>query len=298
MKAGRASSTAKVIAASTLLLASDAVTAALVPAKAAKLCHVFLSDSMADQCLRWAAVQPWLRPLWHLLEACTHRGIMRHYWHRKRWIEARCRAALTQGVQRVIVIGAGFDTLALRLAPEHPDVQWFELDHPDTQAAKQRGMAVHHVPLPNNLRMLACDLTREGLPPQLVRDQLATLVILEGLLMYLPQPVVQSWLATQLPSLSTKRVRIIFSYMVLWPQGRPGFRPASRMIDAWLRWRGEPFAWWQAPEVLQTDLSAQGFECLAHQRPPFGEGDSALRGAAATSGLQGENLLEAVAPPG
>lgn len=296
MKRGQASSTAKVIAASTLLLASDASTASLVPVDAAVLCRAMLSDGLKDRCLRGAAVQPWLRPAWRALEACTHPGIMTHYWHRKRWIETRCRAAVAQGVRRVVVMGAGFDTLALRLAATHPHVQWLELDHPDTQSAKQRGIARCQLPVPANLRMHPCDLARDGLPAEFTDDARSTLVILEGLLMYLHEPVVQRLLTSELPTLSKQALRVIFSYMVHWPDGRAGFRPSSHLVDAWLRWRGEPFEWVVDPRALRGWLIEHRFDVLAHRRPPYGDGNEVGQAEVDNPGLQGENLVDVMAP--
>ena len=92
-----------------------------------------------------------MRPVWRASESLTHPGILAHYWHRKRWIESRCRVAIKEGVTHVVVIGAGFDTLALRLAGEFPDVRWIELDHPATQGAKQRGLNRGGLAVPSSL---------------------------------------------------------------------------------------------------------------------------------------------------
>ena len=53
MKAAQASNTAKVIAASTILLASDPRTSAQVAPGAAALCQILLSGSRADRWLAW-----------------------------------------------------------------------------------------------------------------------------------------------------------------------------------------------------------------------------------------------------
>jgi hypothetical protein len=65
VKAGQASTTAKVIAASTVLLASSPADQALVPAGAAALCCHFLSTTWTDRCLSRSASSPWTRWLWH-----------------------------------------------------------------------------------------------------------------------------------------------------------------------------------------------------------------------------------------
>ena len=66
MKSGQASSTAKVIAASTLLLHAAADAAANVPAEAAALCRQFLDTSLAD---RWLARSAPLEEVTALLDA-------------------------------------------------------------------------------------------------------------------------------------------------------------------------------------------------------------------------------------
>ena len=158
MKRDRASATAEVIAASTLLLDTEPSTASLIAPGAAPLCEVLLSDGARGRFLRWSARNKWMRPLWRHLERVTLPGITRHYWLRKQWIEARVRTQIAGGVRRVVVLGAGLDTLALRLAPLWPDVDWIEVDHPATQAMKQRALDRAGIKVPPTLRFVAADL--------------------------------------------------------------------------------------------------------------------------------------------
>lgn len=287
MKQGRPSATAKVIAASTLLLASDPATAHAVAPGAAALCRHFLATTWADRLLAQTAARPATRWLWRVLERLTHPGISGHYWRRKRWIEAHCVDALKQGAQRVIVIGAGLDTLALRLAPNWPQVQWVELDHPATQRLKREGLTHGCIGIPGNLTLQALDLAAAPLPANLLNDARATLVVLEGVLMYLSEADVVHLLRDQLTRLSTAEVRVIFSHMLRWPDGTAGFRPASKWVDFWLAWRAEPFKWALEPAHLAAWLADQGFVVLAQAEPPF----SGALPAANESALRGENLV-------
>lgn len=292
MKQEQASSTAKVIAASTVLLAHSPQTAALVAPGADRLCAAFLSVSTGDRLLCASARHRVTRPLWRALEQLTHPGITRHYWHRKSWIEERCRLAIAEGVRRVVIIGAGFDTLALRLAPSFPAVTWVEVDHPATQGQKRRGLLNCQIATPASLHFVGADLARDAHWAQQVgaNDQ-PTLVIAEGLLMYLAPDGVQSLLRDQLPSLAPGGLRVIFSYMVRWPTGRGGFRPASRMVEAWLRRQHEPFTWMMAPVAAPQWLGAMNYQIVEHRQPPYR--DPGLS-SAVPAGLQGENLIEAV----
>lgn len=289
MKANEASSTAKVIAASTIFLASDTRTAHLVAAGAGELCKKLLSTTRADRLLAWSAAQPLTRALWRCVERLTLPGILAHYWHRKRWLEERCRRAIADGFERVIVLGAGFDTLAYRLSREFPHVDVTEVDHPATQGAKRRALDADAEPATPPLHYLAIDLSAEPLPDSLRDDRRATIIVVEGVLMYLPELEVHR-LFDSMRGLAAQDVRIFFSFMTKWPDGRSGFRPRSWLIERWLWWRDEPFAWSLAPSAVNAFLAAHRFRLveLALTRQ-FTHGFGAQH--AAGSALDGENLV-------
>lgn len=286
MKAGQASTTAKVIAASTLLLASRSADRHLVPEGAAPLCQHFLSTTWTDRCLAASATSALTRWFWRGLERITHPGIMRHYLLRKHWIEEQCRMSLQAGVRRVIVIGAGLDTLALRMAPQWPEVAWVEIDHPATQAFKLQGLSAAGLRLPSNAELHSVDLAISPLPSNLMNNDQPTLVVIEGVLMYLEETAIVALLRDQVRALSTLPVKVIFSHMVRWDEGRSGFRPSSWLIDRWLSWRSEPFKWTISPKALQPWLQALGYELLAQAESPFSK-DIAVPSHC----LKGENLV-------
>ena len=211
MKSDQASSTAKLIAASTILLASDPKTAALVAPGARALCERFLSGRLADRMLAKSASFAPTRALWRMLERMVLPGITAHYWHRKRWIERRCRQSIADGFQRVVIIGAGFDTLALRLASEFPRIDWIEIDHPATQRAKRRALGGELAP---HMRFVAVDLAADPLPTELFDDGRGTLVIAEGVLMYLA-PAAIDRLLQAIATLRAPSTRMVFSLSLI-----------------------------------------------------------------------------------
>ncbi len=286
MKPFEASNTAKVIAASTILLASDARTAPLVAPGAAALCRSMLSGSRVDRWLASSAANPLARTLWRAVEHFTLPGIMAHYWYRKRAIEIRCRQAIAQGVERILILGAGLDTLALRLAREMPGIDMVEIDHPATQSAKVGALSGATELPPKNLQFIACDLAIQPIPSTPFDDGKVCLVIIEGVLMYLP-PTEVARLFDTLYKLARSGTRIIFSFMSAWPDGGSGFRPKSWLIERWLAWRGEPFLWSLQPDAMGDFLAARGFRLveMALTRE-FSE-------AATASGVrtEGENLV-------
>jgi methyltransferase (TIGR00027 family) len=70
----------------------------------------------------------------------------RHFAHMELWIalrtaflDAQVSHATDRGVAQVVLLGAGFDARAARLA--RPGVRFFEVDHPATQAEKRARLA-------------------------------------------------------------------------------------------------------------------------------------------------------------
>jgi methyltransferase (TIGR00027 family) len=228
MRADRPSRTATLIAAATVLLARDPRVADLVPPGAAELAARCLEavsparlaavNALATPALRWAA---------RLTERVTIPGLLLHFLLRKRWIEEQVRAGLAAGCDEVVVVGAGFDTLAARLAPEFPRVRFTEIDHPATQRAKQA------VSKAENLRFIAADLARVRLQGVFGAGPQAVFVI-EGLLMYLTEAQI-----AELFSAVTRRV--VFTQMEPAPDGRARFHNATPLVKGLLELWGEPF---------------------------------------------------------
>lgn len=196
--------------------------------------------------------------MWRRLAALVQPGITAHYWHRKRWIEECCRAALSDGTQRVVVAGAGFDTLALRLAPQFPDVEFVEIDHPATQREKRAALARFRSNLVagGNLSFLPVDLSIEPLPVRSFDDGKRTLLIMEGLLMYL-KPTTVDQLFAALGHFRSP-IQVVFSFMTQWDDGSCGFRPRSRWVERWLASREEPFTWSLRSDILESYLRTFG----------------------------------------
>ena len=77
-------------------------------------------------------------------------------YYRKPWFEARTAVALEAGARQLVILGAGCDTLALRLAAQglRPDV--YELDRPEVTAFRERVLAAAPIDL-SGVRRLGVD---------------------------------------------------------------------------------------------------------------------------------------------
>ena len=124
-------------------------------------------------------------------------GQFEGFGHRKVFMQQQVEAAIEQGARQVLIVGAGFDTLCLRLAPQHSHLQFFEVDHPATSAAKARGVALEGQPA--NMIQIAADLGERTLSKVLSEDgrwqsSLPSVVLAEGLFQYLTDDEVRGLL--------------------------------------------------------------------------------------------------------
>jgi methyltransferase (TIGR00027 family) len=257
MRADRPSSTAALIAVATVFLSRDAALAQFVPDGAAEICARCLTRRQllpTRRALRWLA--------WSA-ERATIPGLMLHFMLRKRWIEQALRGAITRGCRHAVVIGAGYDTLAARLAPVFPAVRFTEVDHPATQAVKRAA-----VPASANLQFVAADLARVPLGRVLPPSREPSVYIAEGLLMYLARADVDALFAAL-------DGEIIFTMMEPAPAGRIAFHNATWLERALLALWKEPFTWALAREALGDFLAARGLRLreyadLAQAHPELG----------------------------
>lgn len=275
MKENRASETAQLIALATVMLAADPQRQHLVAPGAAEWSRLLLeSHPRGQRAVRWARTR-WLRALWGFAERLAWPGISEHYWHRKNWIEARVRSALAAGWQRVLIPGAGLDTLALRLAPEFGGVEFVELDHPATRRFKLRALAAAQPGIPGNLRFVEADLAHAALPGEFAADGRSTIVVAEGLLMYLPPAAVREFLQSVA---GLERGRLLFTFM-------RGDVRQRRIVQLKLKQRGEPFLWKARPNELGGVLAECGLSLVEHAT------GSALAEAAGGTAFEGEDVV-------
>ncbi|HEY8461080.1 MAG TPA: class I SAM-dependent methyltransferase, partial [Blastocatellia bacterium] len=69
------------------------------------------------------------------------------------------------GLEQIALLGAGFDTMSLRIKDALRDVTIFEVDHPATQTIKREVMG--RIGAPENLRFVAVDFERDDFAEKL-----------------------------------------------------------------------------------------------------------------------------------
>ncbi len=263
MKEDKPSATAYLIARSTFFLSLDPLLGQHVPQRSAELSRRFAhTRSRFARLLDEVLNSKLLRPLAVALERATVPGIKLHYALRKRYLEEIARDALRDRFRQVVVIGAGFDTLALRLHEAFSEAKFFEIDHPATQRIKKR-VVENQRSAKRNLQFISLDLAQGNLEGSLLssadyQPQADTLFVAEGLLMYLA-PAEIDLILQFIRNHSGAKSRLAFTFMETQSDGRIGFRESSRAVDAWLRLRGESFKWGSGRARIGEFLAARGF---------------------------------------
>lgn len=195
MKSGRVSQTALKIGLIMIALNEKAEWKSQLPQGVAELTErLILAAGVPGYGKRMISLnkKPWAVRLYEYFETKmpgTFEGVA----ERKIFMNEQVLAAIEAGAKQVLVVGAGFDTLCLRLAPQFPRVEFFEVDHPATSAAKAKGVALEGQP--ENMTLLAADLNETPLSVCMKEagccgTSAQSVVVAEGLFPYLKEELV------------------------------------------------------------------------------------------------------------
>jgi methyltransferase (TIGR00027 family) len=116
---------------------------------------------------------------------------------RERYIDDFLKARLGEGLDQVVLLGAGFDTRAYR-TPGIEKTRVFEVDQPATQADKLERLKKVVDPLPANVTFVPVDFNTQALAERLpasgYNDQGKTLFIWQGVTYFLTAEGIESTL--------------------------------------------------------------------------------------------------------
>lgn len=207
--------------------------------------------------------RPWSKLSIRLREQLLLPGITVHYAFRKRYVEDQVRKALKDNVSQVVILGAGFDPLAWRLSKEWSDVQFIEVDHPETQKLKSTALTTPPSEASENLHLLSVDFTHQSLQEALegcseFSQGCPTIYVCEGVLMYLTKADIDA-VFSAISNLSGKDALLLFT--AVEPQNSPR-NNVKPLLFTYLNLIGEPIKWTVSQEALDDFVSAQGCKLI------------------------------------
>ena len=182
---------------------------------------------------------------------------------RTRLIDDTVRSALDDGVQQIVILGAGFDCRAYRM-PGMERIRVFEVDHPDTLAEKRRRLGTVLPSAPHHVRFVETDFNQRQLAAAMEQagydSQRRTCFLWEGVTNYLSDSAIDSgfrWFATATPG-----SMVIFTYVdrkvLTEPEafyGGPGHLRRFQRI-------GEPWTFGFDPGELGQYLAMRGLRLV------------------------------------
>jgi methyltransferase (TIGR00027 family) len=289
MRADRPSLTARVIARGVVLVAEDPRVRELLRSDAVELnSKLLLEAGVLKPWMLKLYRKPWYRGLAHWIVRNTATGQMMTVPIRKRFMDDEARRAIEGGARQLLVVGAGFDTLALRIAERYPDVQCFEIDHAATQRVKRAAVQSLRIDRPN-LHLVAVDLASTSLPDALERapgwrSDVVTVVTAEGVLCYLDESDVTRLLEGVRGSTASGST-LLLTHMRTDEHGELFCGKHARFMRAALKVVGEPLKWGIRQDELAGFLRAHGFildrsptpeQLRVHYLEPVGLGDEIM----------------------
>jgi len=226
--------------------------------------------------------------VYRFIEGMLGRGQLLWFGVRKRWMADAVESAVAAGATQLLVVGAGFDSLAARVAQRHPHVTCVEIDAPATAEPKRVGLQGAGLAR-DNLHVCAADLSTRPLADVLRetpwRPDARSVVVAEGLLMYLDADSVARFFAA-VHAGTGPGSRLACSLMDGDADRNPHIGALDWPIRLALRLAGEPLRWGVAPASVSAFAANSGYRVLAQPDA------AALReGLLAPLGLRDEPLL-------
>ncbi|WP_375786688.1 class I SAM-dependent methyltransferase [Bradyrhizobium sp. Pha-3] len=184
---------------------------------------------------------------------------------RSRYAEDALRQAADRGVRQYVLIGAGFDSFALRRPAFSDALDIFEIDHPATQLMKIERIKECGVSLPESVHFIAADLAKEDLATALTRSSFqrneAAFFSLLGVTVYLTR---EANLATlrAVATCGSEGSELVFTYVDQIEFAPGGSRSHHNQNAQAVATMGEPYVSGFDPREIAKDLADVGFELV------------------------------------
>ena len=180
------------------------------------------------------------------------------------------QAFVARGGRQYVLLGAGFDSIAMRRPEWLRGVNIIEVDHPATQAVKLARMADSGARLPlEDFETVPVDFERENLSNGLARSSFDSSQISffawQGVIYYLTESAIADTLR-HIAQASAPGSELVFDFLLpgfALQQGRGHVLSLTRAVTARM---GERYVSYHTPEQLETVLASVGFELLDVQR--------------------------------
>ena len=222
----------------------------------------YLAECLISPFYRFIVRRPLMRKLALRYSELIAPGIYRYHLARTCHLD-QCLLDSLPDVEQVVILGAGFDTRALRFSDEIGNTPLFEVDHPSTQVLKRQRLE-QLKRWPDNTTLVPADLRTEALTDVLVNagftPELRTFFIWEGVTMYLPDEAIRKTLG--FVSNCATGSRIVFDYWYDDVFSNPENYAMARKNFRCVEKKGEPYLTGISKVGLSSYLSSNGLNLI------------------------------------
>lgn len=184
---------------------------------------------------------------------------------RTRYIDDAVLAALRDGFEQVVLLGAGFDSRAYRLV-EMRRAHVFEVDRATMLAVKQARLKWMLDESPGHVTFVTADFARDRTGDAMrtagFKTETPTFFICEGVTQYVGAEAVEDLL--RFVAETAVGSRLAFTYIDRAVVEGSACCDADRRVLDFVRRRGEPWAFGLDPSTLAGFLNERGFRVLDH----------------------------------
>jgi methyltransferase (TIGR00027 family) len=170
--------------------------------------------------------------------------------------------ALGSGISQVVILGAGFDCRAYRLAPLQRATV-FEVDHPATHAMKMDRLRRALAKFPENIRHVEIDFLQQALPAVLAssgfQPSVPSIFLWEGVTQYLTREAIDTVLSFVASCCAGTRLVLTYVHAGMLDGSVP-FRAAARLLRGYAGLH-EPWIFGLQPKEVPGFLKQRGL-CL------------------------------------
>lgn len=178
---------------------------------------------------------------------------------RTKYIDDLTKKAIDGGAKQVIILGAGFDTRAMRL-PFLKSMPVFEIDHPNTSDYKLDVFKKSNIKSPSNISYLQLDFNKQGLLEFAIEKKinfsLPTVIIWEGVTSYLSAEAIDR--TFEFFQKFASGSSIIFTYLHRLALDNPKAFKGVEQMKKLLKSKEENWTFGFYPEKLPSYLQTYG----------------------------------------
>lgn len=196
--------------------------------------------------------------------------IMPEVYVRARWAEDNVESAVEQGIDQVVIVGAGYDSLALRRRDLMARIQLWEIDQAATQREKFRRMDKHGLERHANAHYVEANLEVDSLHAVLksagVDLARPAVFVWLGVTYYLTEEAIKTTLTSISGHMAAGTV-LCLDYMADVEHTLEDWRELRAGCAAFVAKRGEPWVTAYDPAEVPAFLQGCGFSSVDNMHP-------------------------------